>query len=194
MKFVAVMVFAGGLVALLLGLIGIVRPITILRMPTRKRAAGWVVIGFTAMILAVIVGPSETEKQRAGGQQELGQRREAAVQKCLQDGKYASQADCISKVSDAFELRRHGMSDALDKFQQCAKDGSGCPDANSFDLPYSCQTAFEAAGVALYFTDSIDRKRKWAEVKPTECIDEMELWKLQAKPVFNALERAANRP
>ena len=152
---------------------------------------------FMGAIAALVIGAGAIAYCSVGNQNgrpnELEHRREAAVQKCLEGDKFGSLADCRSKVEDAFDQRRNGMIDALAKFNLCANAGTGCPDANSFDLPNSCKTSFEAAGLALYFADASDRKRKWAEVEPTQCIDEMALWKLQAKPVFDALEIAAKQ-
>lgn len=194
MTLFAVLLFAAGLLTLLLGLVGIIKPIVPLHMPTRKHALAWSGGGIATMIAAAILSPSATKTEGSGGKQELEQRREAAVQNCLQDDKYASQAECATKVRTAFEQRRQGMSDALSMFQLCSKEGTGCPDVTSLDLPYSCQSAFAAAGLALDFQDVGDRKRKWADVTPTKCIDEMALWGMQAKPVFDALATAANRP
>lgn len=58
MKLFAVIIFTTGLVALIFGLIGIIRPVTRLHMPTRKRAAGWVSGGVVVMIIGLLVGPS----------------------------------------------------------------------------------------------------------------------------------------
>ena len=96
MKLVAVIIFTAGLVALILGLIGIIRPATRLHMPTRKRAAVWAVGGLAAMIFSLVTSPDKPRDAAASETApELTQtdERPAAVRDAAQREAAASKAN-----------------------------------------------------------------------------------------------------
>lgn len=63
---IAVLIFTAGLFALLLGLVGVIKPIVRLHMTTRKHALAWAGCGLAAMIFALAASPDKPKHAVTG--------------------------------------------------------------------------------------------------------------------------------